>query len=177
MIAKTNRWMMAVAVLALASAACNPYPAANDDPPKVVRVFAYSPSGAFDPIINESPVGGAYTLTGLATGSVVVVEFNKPMDGLTIQARASTNPDGTAGATPCAPAANLTVTPATANAVYTCYYPSNPSGGAQMLIHHGASSTDPRASNFTAATTYRVVGNVKDQGGNALPIDINFSTL
>ncbi len=211
--ARNSKWMIAVAVAALGSTACNPYPAENTSAPRIDRVLALGSGG---PLVVDSPgpfvipdvnlgtpnpkFATSLTTTVLAgqwKGLSLVVQFNKPMDGLSIQSAPTMNADGSTNASACTPAAGLTITPAAPGGpggpvYFTCYYPSTPdtTSGSQLVLHRGVSysspgspptgtftptGNDPRSSVFPGGVDYRITGTVRDLQGNPLAIDATFS--
>lgn len=167
--ARMSKWMIAVAVVALGSAACNPYPKENTSPPRIDRVLAIG-----DSVVDvEAP--GPFVLNVGEWGSLAfVVQFNKPMDGLTIQSAPTVNPDGTINASACTPAAGITITPA--GTYYTCYYPSTPdtTSGSQLILQTVSGTKRTATSFFNGGVDYHLTGTVKDLQGNPLSIDATF---
>jgi len=206
MISGTNRWILSgLAALALTATACNPYPAANSDPPKIVRVLAYDRLQASDPIVVETPnADGSYTINHINVGTPVpgpdiptipagevsqwrgtsiMIQFNKQMDPLSIQSAPTQDSTGTPNNNACVPAAGITVTgPVEAGVTrwLTCYFPGQPDTtvGSEMLIWKAtlANGTDPRSSRIPAGATITVVGTVQDQSGNKLNINLTAIT-
>ncbi len=194
--ARNSKWMIAVAVAALGAVACNPYPAENTAAPRVDRVLAMGSGG---PLVVENPgpyvmnnvqVGTPDPTTGIWGGLAFLVQFNKPMDGLTIQSYPNVDPSGnpwppvgTPGAVEpfrtheCYPPANLTITPAgPVGTYYTCYYPSTPdtTSGSQLLFQTVPGTSRTSGSSFTGGVDYHITGTVKDLQGNPLAIDATF---
>jgi hypothetical protein len=196
---RTNRWLLSgLALAALAATACDPFPAANKEPPKVVRVMAYD--RYLDPaIIVETPdADGGYTITGInigrpdaatATeparwfGTSLLIQFNKMMDPLSIQSQATQTGPSASNIDACVPAAGITITgPVEAGVTrwLACYNPSQPdaTAGGQMIIWKAllANGTDTRASRLPAGATITVTGTVRDQDGHPLPIKLTAIT-
>lgn len=172
--ARMSKWMIAVAVAALGSVACDPYPKENTSAPRVDRVLAVGDS------VVDVEFPGPYVLDVGEWGSLAfIVQFNKPMDGLSIQSEPTTKSDGTANTSihVCDPAAGLTITPAgPVGTYYTCYYPSTPdtTSGSQLILQTVPGSSRTSGSFFPGGVDYHLTGTVKDLQGNPLAIDATF---
>lgn len=171
---KTNhmRHLLPLAAIALIASGCDPFPAAPTQAPQVVRVISTDETWTFHSVTVENPgtSAGTVVLSNAYPLDQIYVQFNKPMNGLTLQKYAdydangnkvdpATVPEGTL----CARPANLTATgfgPATE----FCYYPASVTDGGQMVITPDAE--------MAVGTTYRVTGTVQDYEGKSLPIDI-----
>ncbi len=82
---KHTKFLLPLAALALVSAACNPFPAKPGGDPAVVRVVTYGGSGGASNTV-ETVTGGNTVSTDFAQPDEMIrVQFNKPMDGSTIQ--------------------------------------------------------------------------------------------
>jgi len=82
---KLTKFLLPLAALALGSAACDPFPAKPGGDPAIVRVVTYG--GSLGTSNTEEGVTGGNTVsTNYAEpGSIIRVQFNKPMDGASIQ--------------------------------------------------------------------------------------------
>jgi hypothetical protein len=169
------RHLLPLAAIALIAAACDPFPAKPGGDPRIVRVTSIDPNWTGETTTTEN--------TGAAPGTVVhatarpidviYIQFNKPMNGLTLQKYADYDSNGvkidpatiTEATGICTPPANLTHTfPADTT---FCYVPSSVTDGGQVVITPG--------SQIVAGTTYQVTGPVKDYEGKSLAIDVTIS--
>lgn len=79
-----TKFLLPLAALALVSAACDPFPAKPGGDPAIVRVTTHGPSGDSNTV--ETVTGGNTVSTNYAwIDSRIRVQFNKPMDGTSIQ--------------------------------------------------------------------------------------------
>jgi len=80
-----TKFLLPLAALTLVSAACDPFPAKPGGDPAVVRVITYNGSLGTSNTV-ETVTGGNTVSTDFAEpDSLIRVQFNKPMDGSTIQ--------------------------------------------------------------------------------------------
>lgn len=193
----TNRWLIAAALMV--GAACNPYPSPTKGPPQVVRVVAFDSApgdGQDAPATVDTPTAGSYFFNNVSQGSygynyafsvnapkrfgaAIEVQFNKPLDGASVQATS-------ANCTPAAGAFTFDTVPTSAlpagEAWYVCYNPGNPdvTVGGSIVIFKGQTApasrmNDPRHARYEAATNYHVTGTVRDQQGNPVSFDVTFN--
>ena len=167
-----TKLLLPLAALALVTAACDPFPAAPGGDPRVVRVIATDQSWTFHSATTENTGSSAGTVavTDAYPYDTIYVQFNKPMNGLTLQKYAdytangvkvdpATVPEGTL----CAKPANLTTTGFGPDTTF-CYYPGSVTDGGQLVITPDAE--------MVIGTSYTVTGNVQDYEGKSLPISI-----
>lgn len=165
MTTKNNWQILVLAAATLLVAACDPFPSKPGGDPSVVRVTTYD--GSVSNTVERTTGAAGTVATDLATPfSAIFVQFNKPMDGSSIQA-ANTMANGvlyfTDATDQCLPAAGVSLTGFTAN-TSVCDYSSSPTDGGQMAIW----SQDP----LVLGDTYTVTGSVKDYEGKSLPVDV-----
>lgn len=192
---RMNRILVGVlAGAGLLTASCNPFPEATKGSPQIVRalVFDSAPGDGQDPVSEAVLTGGTYLVSnayqgsygftyagaarpGKRVGLAVEVEFNKPLDGATVQATPAD----------CTPALGSFTFPTAAagEAWYACYNPGNPDvtvGGTIIFFKSqttpASRKNDPRIAVYEAATQYHITGTVKDQDGNAVGVDVTFNT-
>jgi hypothetical protein len=177
-----SKWMMPVlAIATLLVAACDPFPSKNTSPPKVVRVIA-SGTNYVDTTTEGVSVAdpASIALGSVDVDAVLFIQFNKDVDGSTIQA--TTNYTSTYDAVPlstaCRMFADNTVTPNLAGSPLTfsanwpagslvCYYPSAATDGGQIYIAPGDVLVSGQA--------YTVNGTVKDFDGHTLTLGVTFN--
>ncbi len=179
--ARMSKWMIAAAVVALGSTACNPYPKENTAAPRVDRVLAIG-----DSVVDVEAPGPFVVNVGEWGSLAFIVQFNKPMNALSIQSYPNLDPSGnswpTTGPEPvadhvCYPPANLTITPAgPAGTYYTCYYPSTPdtTSGSQLILQTVPGTSQTSGSFFPGGVDYHLTGTVEDLQGTPLAIDATF---
>jgi hypothetical protein len=171
---KTNhmRHLLPLAAIALIASGCDPFPAAPTQAPQVVRVISTDETWTFHSVTVENPgtSAGTVSLSDAYPLDQIYVQFNKPMNGLTLQKYADydangnkVDPTSVPEGTLCARPANLTATGFGA-ATEFCYYPGSVTDGGQMVITPDAE--------MVIGTTYKVTGTVQDYEGKSLPIDI-----
>lgn len=181
---RTSRWVgAALAAAAVGAAGCESFLEENTSPPAIVRVIAFdgSQTAKYQPAIVEVSSPGPITLAPVQikdacnptvfARNVFAIQLNKPMDGASIQATL----------TDCTPAAGgLTVTPGVVppEAWYTCYYPSSTvvGTGASIWVAKTADQTAFWKSTLDLMTDYTISGNVKDQQGNSLAVNVTVRT-
>jgi len=159
-----TKWQLPLlAAATLLVAACDPFPSAPGGDPRLVRVVA---SGTDLVIVEGAAVANAAAVTvpGVSGDSVLFIQFNKPLDGRTIQASPDFDSSGNPIAGSCTPAANLTVTGWPAGTA-VCYMPASPDDGAQIYIEPAA---------VLATGDYSISGTIKDYEGKSLTIGVTF---
>jgi hypothetical protein len=157
-----TKFLLPLAALTLVSAACDPFPAKPGGDPVLVRVITYGGSLGTSNTV-ETVTGGNTVSTDYAEpDGLIRVQFNKPMDGSTVQAY--TNYNAPTGVDPCTPATNLDLTTFPAGTL-ACYDPSSATDGGSIVITPGAL--------LTYGQTYVVGGTVKDYEGKAITIHVN----
>ncbi len=179
-----SRWIgAALAVAAVGAAGCDSFLEENTSPPAMVRVIAFdgSQTAKYQPALVEVAAAGPITLAPVETKdacaptvfarNVFAIQFNKPMDGASIQA----------SPTDCTPAAGgLTVAPAAIapEAWYTCYYPSSvvTGTGAAVYVVRTADQTKLTIATLDAVTDYTITGSVRDQQGQSLAVNVTVKT-
>jgi len=201
---------MLMAAVALVAAGCDPYEDAQGGAPQVEWVSAVvsnAANGAITGSLDAELADGVWTIAdpvnnGAAVGNVLVVTFNKLLDGSKIQTAAQDFTDPL-DAGDCTPAADLglTVTNAVAGATtatpvanladdggfkwYACYVSTSPSprlGGSIEIFRSEtapgltAATSPRRTSHFLPATDYVVSGTATDEGGATAPFEVAFKT-
>ncbi len=166
------RHLLPLAAIALIAAACDPFPAKPGGDPRIVRVTTNDSNWTAHTVTVENTGASAGTVVHASAYplDVVYVQFNKPMNGLTLQKYADYDANGakidpatiTEATGICTPPANLTQTfPADTT---FCYVPSSVTDGAQLVITPGSA--------LVVGTSYNVTGTVKDYEGKALAINV-----
>jgi hypothetical protein len=184
----THPWPLCAAILALASAGCDPYPAKNTTAPQIVTVFASNGPNFLEEVEGtKTDTGWTITIPSgpgrmdptviQAVEPVIFVQTNQSLDGASIQTS-----DGD-----CTPSGGwLSVTPPTlatpgSPVWYSCYHPSavvGLEGGSVVLFRATQSiSTTLGQGWFDVAsldpdTSFSLSGNVRDRSGGPLPISI-----
>jgi hypothetical protein len=170
---KTNytRQILPLAAIALIAAGCDPFPAKPGGDPRIVRVTSTDQSWtAHSVTVENTGAAGTVAVTDAFPLDLIYVQFNKPMNGLTLQkypnydangvkVDPATVPEGTL----CAPPANLTHNFGVGTTF--CYSPSAVADGGQLVITPGAA--------LAIGTTYSVTGTVQDYQGKSLAIDVS----
>jgi hypothetical protein len=88
-----TKFLLPLAALAMGSVACDPFPEKPGGDPAIVRVITYGGAGGASNTV-ETVTGGNTVSTDFAQpDDVIRIQFNKPMDGSTVQAY--TNYDST----------------------------------------------------------------------------------
>jgi len=183
--------LIALAVLGLAVAACDPF---NDESGGTPTINSVVVTGRGYGPVEGADVAGTWTITDVtaatvgASGRLVVVTANQLLDPASIE-QAPWNV--ATGETGCDPAGGwLTVGGTGAAALtggqwYTCYYPSSATAtdGGSVFIYYSA--TEPgtataaqpiRAGNVVTGT-YTFTGTVKTKGGADLPISVAVTVI
>jgi hypothetical protein len=170
----TNKWQFLVIVAAaLSAAACDPFPAAPSGDPAVVRVTTYD--GSVSSTVERSGGAAGTVSTDLATPfSTIFIQFNKPMDGSSIQDPADYgkgilyfDPTATPPTSGCVAASGLSLGGAfSTNTLETavCNYSSSATDGGQIAIYS--------LNLMVLGETYTVSGTVRDYEGKSLPINV-----
>jgi hypothetical protein len=163
-----TKFLLPLAALAMGSVACDPFPAKPGGDPAIVRVITYGGAGGASNTV-ETVTGGNTVSTDYAQpDDYIRVQFNKPMDGSTIQKYPQYNADGSTfvppgGADPCTPADTFDVSSFPAGTL-VCFDPSSATDGASAVIYPGDL--------LVYGTTYTVGGTVKDYEGKSLTIHV-----
>ncbi len=137
-----TKFLLPLAALAMGSVACDPFPAKPGGDPAIVRVITYGGAGGASNTV-ETVTGGNTVSTDYAQpDDYIRVQFNKPMDGSTIQKYPQYNADGSTfvppgGADPCTPADTFDVSSFPAGTL-VCFDPSSATDGASAVIYPGA---------------------------------------
>jgi len=159
---KLTKFLLPLAALALGSVACDPFPAKPGGDPAVVRVVTYGGSLGTSNTV-ETVTGGNTASTDYAEpDSIIRVQFNKPMDGASIQAY--NNYNAPVGVDPCTPAALFDVSDFPAGTL-VCYDPTSATDGGSAVVLPGAL--------LVYGTTYTVAGSVKDYEGKSLTLNVS----
>jgi hypothetical protein len=164
-----TKFLLPLAALAFGSVACDPFPEAPGGDPAIVRVVTYGGSLGTSNTV-ETVTGGNTVTSDLAEpDSIIRVQFNKPMDGSSIQLYPQYNADGTpfvppGGADPCTPATAFDVSDFPAGTL-VCYDPSSSTDGGSAVIYPGAE--------LAYGTTYNVAGTVRDYEGKSLTLNVS----
>jgi hypothetical protein len=172
--------------LLAATAACDPFTAANTSPAEVFSVFT---SNGFESSQDtDGSDGWAVTTPGLcvpgagvvvAAQPVLFVTANKLLAGESIQS----------GSGDCLPAGNppwlkSTTPPVTGSSWYSCYQPASPDPqeGGSVVIFQAAAYPGPSGEGWfdlallpgdaTSPITYGFSGTVRDQEGNPLAVGV-----
>jgi hypothetical protein len=165
-----KKLLVPLAAITLLASACDPFPAKPGGDPAIVRVITYAGSLGTSNTV-ETVSGGNTVSTDFAEpDGTISVQFNKPMDGSTIQLHDNyyTPPvtvPPTPAVDPCTPAVggiNVSEFPA---GTTTCYNPSSATDGGQIIITPGAP--------LVYGTTYHVTGTVKDYEGKAITLNVS----
>jgi hypothetical protein len=163
-----TKFLLPLAALAMGSVACDPFPAKPGGDPAIVRVITYGGAGGASNTV-ETVTGGNTVSTDYAQpDDYIRVQFNKPMDGSTIQKYPQYNADGSTfvppgGADPCTPADTFDVSSFPAGTL-VCFDPSSATDGASAVIYPGDL--------LLYGTTYTVGGTVKDYEGKSLTLNV-----
>jgi hypothetical protein len=208
--------LTSLAALGLLAAGCDIFPAQQGGNPAIVRVLAVDQLALTTPPEVDTATGSTYVLGSPGIGGVdasnvnpagpnghasrfqiIDVEFNKVMDGATVQKAVD-------DCTPFAGALAVTVTPAQPTAAalcgdsnqsqiscftpnwFVCYVPqsSDPTVGSQIMIFQtpGGAAYDPtstqagQGAGLLPGYTYAVSGTVKDLGGKSLDYSASVTT-
>jgi hypothetical protein len=190
-----------MAVLALVATGCDPYEDAPGGDPQILTVTA---SGwDMDAPVEGALVGDQWTLTDVPAdvNGAIIVTTNKLLDGTSIQTGGQ-DPADAASYGNCVPANDwLTVTangeeqplsgpsddPADPFQWFTCYYPgaATSSYGASVVIFRTYASQAPTTTAITRplqtafldpAVAYVFTGDVRDDSGNTLSINVAVQT-
>jgi hypothetical protein len=170
-----TKWQLPLlAVATLLVAACDPFPSAPGGSPKLVRVVASGTDlvivgAGGDETLGLGPAAVAdpsnVTVPGVSGDSIIFIQFNKPLDGSTIQASPDVDSSGNPIAGSCTPAANLTMSATWPAGTAVCYYPASPDDGAQIYIEPAA---------VMATGDYTISGTIKDYEGKSITIGVTF---
>ncbi len=159
------RHLLPLAAIALIAAACDPFPAKPGGDPRVVRVSTHDAdwTGNAVTVENTGASPGTVTLSGAYPLDTIYVAFNKPMNGLTLQASREYDDNGNKLSPVYSKPANLTTTGFGPGTTFR-YYPGSVSDGAQVIITPDAA--------MVFGTSYTVTGTVQDYEGKSLAINI-----
>jgi len=164
-----TKLLLPLAALALGSVACDPFPEAPGGNPAIIRVVTYGGSLGTSNTV-ETVTGGTTVSTDFAEpDGIIRIQFNKPMDGSSMQLYPNFNPDGTTfvppgGADICTPATTFDVSDFPAGTL-VCYDPASATDGGSAVIYPGDL--------LAYGTTYNVAGTVRDYEGKSLTINVS----
>jgi hypothetical protein len=166
---KLTKFLLPLAALALGSVACDPFPAAPGGDPAIVRVVTYAGSLGTTNTVEDVQNGNTVFTDYAEPDSIIRIQFNKEMDGTSIQAFPQYNADGSAyvppgGADPCTPADLLDVSDFPAGTL-VCYDPGAATDGGSAVIYPGDL--------LVYGTTYTVAGSVRDYEGKSLTLNVS----
>jgi hypothetical protein len=179
------RQILPLAAIALVAAGCDPFPAKPGGDPRIVRVTATDQDWSGHSVtVENTGAAGTVVMDQALPLDKIFVQFNKPMDGLTLQKYPNYDVNGNKTTTASLPLADQATGVCTkpdnltsnfpANTTY-CYVPSSVTDGGQLVIAAVADADDNRAAWIDANTVYKVTGTVRDYQGKALPIDVTVS--
>lgn len=171
-----TKWQLPLlAVATLFVAACDPYPATDKSTPTVVRVVT---SGSAYVEVDGAAVANpaAIAVAGVSADSLLYIQFNKDVDGSSIQAAPNydANHDPVPPSTACALGGsplNLAGGAAFPAGTLVCYLPSAPTDGGQIYVQPGAQGLR------LGLGAYTVAGTVRDYQGQGVTIGVNFNVL
>lgn len=155
-----------LAAATLLVAACDPFPSAPGGDPRIVRVVAVDSAHTNLVVVEGAGVADPTNVTvpGVLGDSLMFIQFNKPLDGTTIQASPDVDAQGNAIPGSCTAAANLTLTGWPA-APAVCYMPASVDDGAQIFIEPAA---------VLPAGSYGISGTIQDYEGKPITIGVTF---
>lgn len=166
---KITKFLLPLAALTMVSVACDPFPEAPGGDPVIVRVITSGIDGDSNTV--ETVTGGTTVSTDLAwVNDHIWVQFNKPMDGTSIQSNAQYNADGSTvvdvngDPIPCVKAAGVTLSATFDAATQVCYEPNSPTDGGYLRVMPGAP--------LVFGAVYTITGSVKDYEGKSLTLNV-----
>jgi hypothetical protein len=181
----STRYLLPLAAIALLASACDPFPAKPGGDPRIVRIIATDQDWTSHSVTIEN-TGAAGTIVNDQAYPLdrIFVQFNKPMNGLTLQKYPNYDANGVKTDPTTLPTAdqatglctkpdNLTST-FPANTTY-CYQPSSVGDGGSLVVGAVTDANDNRDAWIVAGTTYTITGTVKDYEGKSLAINVSVS--
>lgn len=168
-----NKWQLPVLVAAtLLASACDPFPAKPEGDPAVVRMTVYTPGATRSTSVAPAANGAVSTNMATPTDNAWI-QFNKPLDGTSIEVDTSgacvplSTYAFSANWDPATPDTAYWAAPNTPVATKFCYYPSSATDGAQIMVVPGAP--------LLFGENYTVTGTVKDYQGKSVALSATVS--
>jgi hypothetical protein len=173
----TKSKSLALIVLGLTAAACDPFPATPGGAPAVTHIGTRGGN-----VQDVASTATGVVFNDVAYNAAMYVWFNRQMDGASIQAEPGYDPvtgDPAAIATACAATGSPLYATSTLPAdALICYAPASPIDGGYIQLFHADDSTaagSPADGGWWKVGSYVLKGTVKDSSGAPLAIEATFN--